>query len=117
VLLAGGTLWSIGLFFIAWVLRAAAALIVDGALARTWPSPANGEKQDSNDVAALAFCCPVWLLPLRDILSVVVMVASYGGRQVDWRGHGLHADTPPPFTKQPADPSLALRRIERSNAR
>ncbi|HEX4365571.1 MAG TPA: bacteriohopanetetrol glucosamine biosynthesis glycosyltransferase HpnI, partial [Rhodopila sp.] len=73
VLLAGGTLWSIGLFFIAWVLRAAAALIVDGALARTWPSPANGEKQDSNDVAALAFCCPVWLLPLRDILSVVVM--------------------------------------------
>src|SRR5882757_3215405 len=42
-----------------------------------------------------AFCCPVWLLPLRDVLSVAVMLASYGGRQVVWRGHGLQADTPP----------------------
>ena len=125
VLLAGGALWSIGLLFIAWVLRAVAALVVDGALARSWSDPSDAGKQDSDDVvaqarrhdiSALAFCCPVWLLPLRDIFSVAVMLASYGGRQVDWRGHGLHADTPPPFTRQAADPSLALRRIERTNA-
>jgi ceramide glucosyltransferase len=48
-----------------------------------------------DDAAALAFCCPVWLLPLRELLSVTVMLASYGGRRVDWRGHGLVADTPP----------------------
>ena len=41
------------------------------------------------------------------------MLASYGGREVDWRGHGLHADTPPPFTEQ----TMALRPIERTNAR
>ncbi|HEY4172796.1 MAG TPA: bacteriohopanetetrol glucosamine biosynthesis glycosyltransferase HpnI [Rhodopila sp.] len=117
VLLAGGALWSIGLFFIAWVLRAVAALIVDGALARSWSDSSDSREQNSNDDVALAFCCPVWLLPLRDIFSVAVMLASYGGRQVDWRGHGLHADTPPPFTRQAADPSLALRRIERTNAR
>ena len=126
VLLAGGALWSTGLFCIAWVLRAVAALVVDGALARSWSDTSGSRERASNDVAAqarghditaLAFCCPVWLLPLRDIFSVAVMLASYGGRQVDWRGHGLHADTPPPFTRQAADPSLALRRIERTNAR
>jgi ceramide glucosyltransferase len=125
VLLAGGALWSIGLFCIAWVLRAAAALVVDGALGRAWSDSSGSPERGSNDVAAqarrhdisaLAFCCPVWLLPLRDVFSVAVMLVSYGGRQVDWRGHGLHADTPPPFTRQHADPSLALRRIERTNA-
>jgi ceramide glucosyltransferase len=153
VLLAGGALWSIGLFVLAWVLRAAAALVVDGALARSWSDASGSRERDSHDIAAqtrgrdiaaqarghditaqargrdiaaqtrgrditaLAFCCPVWLLPLRDVFSVAVMLASYGGRQVDWRGHGLHADTPPPFSRQQADPSLALRRIERTNAR
>jgi ceramide glucosyltransferase len=90
IALAGGAIWSIGLFFIIWVLRAVAALWVDAALAPLW----SGER-DPGDEAALAFSCPVWLLPLRDILSVAVMLASYGGRHVVWRGHGLQADTPP----------------------
>ena len=94
MLLAGGALWSIGLFLIAWVLRAVAALGVDSALAALWT-----EEHGSNDNAALAFNCPVWLLPLRDTFSVAVMLASYGGRQVDWRGQSLQADTPPSFTQ------------------
>ncbi len=108
VLLTGGALWSVALFCVAWVLRAVAALGVDSALAPSWTGGNGGD-----DLAALAFCCPVWLLPFRDILSVAVMLASYGGRQVDWRGHGLHADTPPPLIAQPA----TLRRIERTNTR
>jgi ceramide glucosyltransferase len=95
MLLAGGALWSIGLFLVAWVARAVAAIGVDNALLPLWTS-----ERGSNDQAALAFSCPVWLLPLRDILSMAVLLASYGGRQVDWRGHGLRADTPPPFTEQ-----------------
>jgi ceramide glucosyltransferase len=90
VVLAGGALWSIGLFMIAWVLRAVAALWVDSALAPLWT-----DERGANDEAALAFSCPVWLLPLRDVLSVAVMLASYGGRHVTWRGYGLQADTPP----------------------
>jgi hypothetical protein len=39
-------------------------------------------------------------LPLRDLLSVAVMLASYGGRRVHWRGLDLLADTPPPLTRQ-----------------
>jgi ceramide glucosyltransferase len=34
----------------------------------------------------------VWLLPLRELMSVAVMVASYAGRQVDWRGQRLQAE-------------------------
>jgi ceramide glucosyltransferase len=36
VLVSGGALWSIGMFFIAWVLRAVAAMGVDSALAPLW---------------------------------------------------------------------------------
>jgi ceramide glucosyltransferase len=89
VVLAGGALWSIGVFLILWVLRAVAALWVDAALAPLWT-----DKRGPNE-AALAFSCPVWLLPLRDVLSVAVMLASYGGRHVIWRDYGLQADTPP----------------------
>jgi hypothetical protein len=30
-------------------------------------------------------------------MSVFVMLASYGGRQVIWRGYALETDTPPPI--------------------
>nr|WP_294519973.1 bacteriohopanetetrol glucosamine biosynthesis glycosyltransferase HpnI [uncultured Rhodopila sp.] len=87
ILLAGGEPWSFGLFAAAWLLRAVAAVRVDRALAIQWSGEA---------AATLAFRCPAWLLPARDLLSVGVMLASYGGRQVDWRGYGLHADSPAP---------------------
>ena len=96
VLLSGGAAWAVGMFLLAWVLRAAAAWGVDRALARRVP---------------LAFACPVWLLPFRDILSVAVMMASYGGRRVLWRGHGLEADTPGRFRVPVRHP------LEESNAR
>ena len=79
VLLSGGDARAMVLFMAAWALRAIAALGVDRSLSRR---------------RALAFPCPVWLLPLRDALSIIVMIASYGGRRVIWRGHGLEADTP-----------------------
>jgi ceramide glucosyltransferase len=95
IALAGGALWSIALFMVVWVLRALAALVVDGALASLWGEERTIGRKRRNDEAALAFSCPVWLLPLRDIMSVAVMLASYGGRHVIWRGYGLQADTPP----------------------
>lgn len=123
IVLTGGALWAAGFFFIAWVLRAVAGLAVDAALARLWTqnreteaSPA--ERQELRDTAALAFSCPVGLLPLRDVLSVGVMLASYGGRQVDWRGHDLYADTPPPITAQRVDtPAETLWPLEGTKTR
>jgi ceramide glucosyltransferase len=96
IALAGGAIWSVGLFMIGWVLRAVAALGVDAALTPLWTDE-GGTGQES----ALAFSCPVWLLPLRDILSMTVTLASYGGRRVVWRGYGLRADTPPRSAQEP----------------
>jgi hypothetical protein len=73
------------LFAIVWLLRAIAGLGVDRALAPGW---------SGDDKAGLAFSCPVWLLPLRDAMSVAVMLASYGSRRVDWRGYAMFADSP-----------------------
>lgn len=37
---------------------------------------------------------PLWCLPLREVMSIAVMLASYAGLRVDWRGHSLTADGP-----------------------
>jgi ceramide glucosyltransferase len=73
VLLASGAAWSIAWFAAAWGLRSLAAIGTDRVL-------------------GLAFRSPVWLLPFRELMSVAVMVSSYAGRQVDWRGHTLQAE-------------------------
>ncbi len=89
VILSSGATWAWILFLLSWVFRAVAARAIDGAL--------------SKELGALAFRCPVWLLPLRDLMSVVVFLASHAGTTVDWRGHGMHADTPgrPTTTTRP----------------
>ena len=68
--------WSFGLFAIVWMLRYATSVDIDRAL-------------------GLSHTTPVWLPPLRDLLSAVVMVASYTGTSVAWRGHILTSRTHP----------------------
>ena len=114
----------LGVFFIAWVGRALAAPGWTARWSRSLcprrtpgvrpalgprfragggtgeaPAPDDLRLEDGMNLEAaaapgLAFPCPVWLLPLRDLISVGVMLASYAGRQVEWRGHRLTADTP-----------------------
>lgn len=90
IMLSLGAVWSWGLFLLAWVVRSGAALWVDRALDPALsaipaaPHPARGR----------AFACPVGLFPLRELMSVAVMLASYASRRVEWRGHVLTADTP-----------------------
>ena len=45
-------------------------------------------------LSGVAFAAPVWLLPLRDLMSVAVLVGGFVGSRVDWRGHALDADGP-----------------------
>jgi ceramide glucosyltransferase len=84
--LSGGALWAWSLFETAWVTRALTARAIDRALrpllAPILPSFPGG----------LAFRAPLWLLPVRELLSVGVLLASYAGRAVDWRGETLQAD-------------------------
>jgi ceramide glucosyltransferase len=75
VAVSGGQSWALALFGIAWLVRAAAVVGIDTTL-------------------GLAMAIPLWLLPLRDAMSVAVIVASYGGKQVAWRGHVLQISAP-----------------------
>jgi ceramide glucosyltransferase len=85
---SGFAAWTAFLFLFAWIGRAFAATGIDRALA--------------GKLETLAFPAPVWLLPLREVLSVAVMLASYAGKQVDWRGHALHATDLPLLDRNPA---------------
>jgi ceramide glucosyltransferase len=85
MLASGFAVWACGLFAIVWIVRAAAVAGIDHALGGT--------------LGGLAFRGPLWLLPLRDLLSAAEWVASHAGRRVDWRGQSLQADTPPRFTQ------------------
>lgn len=96
--LSGGALWTCGLFETAWVTRSLAARVIDRALAPMLAPLVEG----------LAFRAPLWLLPVRELLSVAVMLASYAGLRVDWRGQSLHADRPSSSSLPlPKDPGKA----------
>ena len=75
VAVSGGQTWSVVLLALTWLVRASVVLGIDAAL-------------------GLAMAIPVWLLPLRDAMSVAVILVSFGGRQVAWRGHVLHISAP-----------------------
>ncbi len=92
LLLAAGAAWAWGVLLAAWAVRGFAALAVDRTLARRLPS-------------GLVMAAPVWLLPLRDLMSLAVMVASYAGLEVDWRGHRMQADGPAPDYKDGPGPT------------
>lgn len=75
VLLAGFAWWALALFVAAWAMRAGIARGIDRAL-------------------GLATRAPIWLLPLRDLMSIVVILASFAGDRVEWRGDVLRVDRP-----------------------
>jgi len=79
------TAWTLGLFAFAWVARAALARWIDRSLAPLL-RPASP--------SALAFAAPVWLLPLRELISVLVLAGGFTGSRVEWRGHEMTADGP-----------------------
>jgi ceramide glucosyltransferase len=73
LLLSGGREWALALLLAIWAGRAVLARGVDAALGQS-AAPA-----------------PVWLLPLRDLISIGVLLASFAGRDVQWRGRTLRA--------------------------
>jgi ceramide glucosyltransferase len=53
---------------------------------------------------------PVWLPPLRDVMSVAVLLAAYAGDEVAWRGHVLSTQEDTHYTSArhaPVTPGLA----------
>jgi ceramide glucosyltransferase len=80
VLASAGASWSIAMFALAWGVRGAVAVALDRLLAPR---------------AAIAPSAPIWLLPLRDLLSVLVVLCSHASDRVEWRGQSMRAGTPP----------------------
>ncbi len=67
---SGAAAWSLALLAMVWAVRYAASADIDRML-------------------GLPRVTPAWLPPFRDLLSAAVMVASYTGTSVAWRGHVL----------------------------
>jgi ceramide glucosyltransferase len=80
VVLSSGAIWALGLFLLTWLVRAVLAQGIDRSLAPM--------------LRGIAFAAPVWLLPLRELMSVLVLAAGFTGSRVDWRGHAMTADGP-----------------------
>jgi ceramide glucosyltransferase len=87
VALSGGASWALLAFAVCWAGRALAARGLDSRfrLIRSGLVPP----------------VPVWMLPLRDLLSLAVVVASYANDRVEWRGHVLHTGLDKPAMKKP----------------
>ncbi len=77
MVLSGGETWCVALFVLVWAVRAVCAFGVDGALRGRAMSPP---------------LLTTWLMPARDLLSIVLLAASFCGHRVLWRGHVMHAD-------------------------
>ncbi len=80
VIFSGGAVWALSLFAAGWAVRVVATWMIDAAL-----KPLVGRP---------AFATPFWMLPLRDILSIAEIAASFGVSEVVWRGHkmGTYSD-------------------------
>jgi len=91
VVLSDAAAWALGLFLAAWLIRAVLARGIDRSLAPK--------------LRGVAFAAPVWLLPLRELMSVLVLAGGFTGSRVDWRGHAMTADGP--AAVPPADPLRA----------
>ena len=84
---SGGADWALALFVVSWMARGLAARGIDRSLAAVqtgFTAPA-----------------PIWLLPLRDLMCMIVALASYAGDKVEWRGRVMH--TTPATPAEPAD--------------
>lgn len=73
--LSGGAAWAWLGFALAWFVRGAAGHGIDRAL-------------------GLPPSASLWSLPLRDLMSIAVMLASYRSDRVAWRGQILRATRP-----------------------
>ena len=80
-----GAGWAAVLFGLAWAARVLAAHGIDRVLG----------------LAGVGHATPVpaLLLPLRDLLSIGIILASYASDRVEWRGQMLHTRAPQPTAR------------------
>jgi hypothetical protein len=87
---SGGSDWAVALFIAAWAARAGCARGIDRAI----PAGAAG-------------AAPIWLLPLRDIMSMAIALVAYTGDRVEWRGRVMHTKRGAPIAEAPGEATTA----------
>lgn len=90
IALSGAAWWSLLLFAATWLARARVAGAIDAALGLV--------------AAGHASPAPALLLPLRDALSMAVLLASYASDKVEWRGQMMHTRPVEPALAEPPHP-------------
>jgi ceramide glucosyltransferase len=96
MLLSGGAAWASAVFIICWIVRAAVASGIDRSLGLVR--------------AGRATPVPAMLLPLRDVLSLAIILASYASDRVEWRGQMMHTrptETPEPELSRQSQQDLS----------
>ena len=88
--LSGGAWWGWAVLGGAWAARAASGWGIGRALR----DPALRDPALREISVPLAFSAPFWLLPAREVMSFVALIAAFAGNRVEWRGHRLTADRP-----------------------
>ena len=84
------SVWAVGLFFVVWLVRALVCVGIDHTLGLVRVERATAVS---------------WLLlPLRDILYIAIILASYVSDRVEWRGQMMHTRPNEPLaTEFPRD--------------
>jgi ceramide glucosyltransferase len=77
MVLAPGEAIGVSVFLLAWLVRIGSSIAIDEAL--------------RDRVGRPAAAVPIWLFPVRDLLSVLEIIASFCVNQVVWRGHRMDA--------------------------
>ena len=88
VLVSGGAAWTAILFMAVWAIRVAAAGMIDSAL-----SPLVGRP---------SYPTPLWMLPVRDLLTIAEIAACFGVDEVVWRGHKMGTNSDARMVPAPA---------------
>ena len=91
---APGAGWSWLLFAAVWAMRGLFAARIDRLIGIMSRGHVGGRRSGKTT--------PFLLLPLRDWLSAVIMVASFTGSRVAWRGQTLQVSGTPPSRRVPA---------------
>lgn len=96
--LSGGARRYVAYFMGAWLMRAFFVIGIEGVMRRRMPRP-------SSIVSTM-------LLPVRDVLTVAEIAASYWSDRVTWRGHAMQIDPAKPVRSRPqakSAPKIAAR--------
>ena len=96
---------------IAWALLAVAAsgisIVSLALLAAVWAVRHTSGRDAERRLCGRAFT-PFWLAPLRDLLSLAIIVISHAGGQVAWRGQRLHISAARNLRADKAIPAKSL---------